>query len=234
MQTTRRSVAIRDKRASQLATEDDDEVVILRGRKVAARFRELEVELAPDAPADLLKRMGHSLRAAGAQPVPQVPKLTHALGPDATEPWDLAPVALAERPPIREVVSRRLVVPVATFIDAHAALVLDEEPLAVRAVQGRRASPRHHAGAVRVRRARGAATRGPRPGGADRGARPARRRRGARRRAAPHRRRVDRPLSAFAAGVLVGVERAGFGARLDAVELAAARLERKGRWNWLD
>lgn len=135
METTRRSVAVLDKRGGQVATVDDDEVVVVRGRRVAARFRELEVELSADAPGDILARLGHPLREAGAQPVPQVPKLTHALGPDATDPWDLEAVPLPRRPTVRDVVAQRLVAAAGAIVDAHAALVLDEHPSAARAVR---------------------------------------------------------------------------------------------------
>ena len=44
----------------------DDEVSVLSGRRIAARFRELEVEITDDTPAGLLDEVLDRLRTAGA------------------------------------------------------------------------------------------------------------------------------------------------------------------------
>jgi inorganic triphosphatase YgiF len=131
--TARRSVPLLDRTGAMQASIDDDEVVVLRGRRVAARFRELEVELAERARGELLASVAEVLWSAGAQPVPQVPKLVYALGPAATEPWDLAVPELGPQPSAADMLRRRLVEAAGPgFVDHHAAVVLGEHPDAVR------------------------------------------------------------------------------------------------------
>lgn len=111
-----------------LAQLDDDEVSILRDSRVAARFREVEVELAQGAPNALLRRLSRRLEAAGAQPVDQVPKIVRALGPAALDPWVLNEPKLGKHPTAAEVIRVGMVAAAARFIDHHAAVVLDEDP----------------------------------------------------------------------------------------------------------
>ena len=76
---------------------DDDEVSVLvagptgRGRRLAARFRELEVELADGADAAVLDAVVAELRAAGAGAPDPTPKVARALGPRASQPPDVVP-----------------------------------------------------------------------------------------------------------------------------------------------
>lgn len=67
---------------------DDDEVSVLDGERVAARFREIEVEVLAEA-VDLLDAAVERLRDAGAGPPDPHPKLVRALGPRALAPPDL-------------------------------------------------------------------------------------------------------------------------------------------------
>lgn len=69
----------------------DDEVSVMDGRRVAARFRELEVELAPgehDGEA-LLPLVVDRLQGAGAGAPDPTPKIARALGPRAAAPPDV-------------------------------------------------------------------------------------------------------------------------------------------------
>ncbi len=110
-----------------LALLDDDEVSILRGSRVAARFRELEVELTAEAPDALLRSLADRLLQAGAQPVDQVPKLVRALGPAALAPWDLAEPELGAHPSAAEVIRAGLIAAAGRFVDHLAAVALDED-----------------------------------------------------------------------------------------------------------
>ena len=56
LQTVRRGVRISDDAGTPLAMVTDDEVSVMEGRRVASRFRELEVELDPAADAALSER----------------------------------------------------------------------------------------------------------------------------------------------------------------------------------
>ena len=128
LRTVRRQTSLLDTDGQPLVRLDDDEVSILRGSRVAARFRELEVELADDAPARLLPQLAKRLQAAGAQPVDQVPKLVRALGPPALAPWELAVPELGSRPTAAQLVQMGLLAAAARLADHYAAVVLDEDP----------------------------------------------------------------------------------------------------------
>lgn len=91
LQTMRRATAlVRDDGDEQamVGEVDDDEVSVLQGDRVAARFREIEVEVVPGA-ADLLQAVVDRLREAGAGAPDPHPKLVRALGPRALAPPDL-------------------------------------------------------------------------------------------------------------------------------------------------
>ncbi|HET9771999.1 MAG TPA: CYTH and CHAD domain-containing protein [Acidimicrobiia bacterium] len=64
----------------------DDEVSVYHGRRLASRFREVEVEVEPAAPDDLLPNVVRRLREAGAGEPDNTPKVVRALGPRALEP----------------------------------------------------------------------------------------------------------------------------------------------------
>jgi CHAD domain-containing protein len=80
LRTLRRPVALVDDDGAPLAEITDDEVQVLDGRRVADRFREVEVELAADAPAAVLDRVVGRLRRAGAGAPHPTTKYTRALG----------------------------------------------------------------------------------------------------------------------------------------------------------
>jgi len=89
LNTARHRVVLRDRDGEQLAELVDDEVSVLDGARLAARFRELEVEFTDAAPAGLVDRVADRLRAAGAGEPEQIPKIVRALGPRALDPPDL-------------------------------------------------------------------------------------------------------------------------------------------------
>ncbi len=72
----------------------DDEVSVLSGRRIAARFRELEVEITDDTPPGTLEDVVRRLRSAGAGPPDPTPKYVRAVGSLATLP----PEVVVERP----------------------------------------------------------------------------------------------------------------------------------------
>src|SRR5579859_2986154 len=123
---TRTTLCRRD--GDTVAVVDDDEVSIVQRSRVAARFRELELELVNGASPKLLARLAERMRAAGAQPIDQIPKLVRALGPSALEPWDLAPPVLGTRPTAAELITSALVASAARLVDHIATVVLDEDP----------------------------------------------------------------------------------------------------------
>ncbi|HET9052297.1 MAG TPA: CHAD domain-containing protein, partial [Candidatus Dormibacteraeota bacterium] len=85
---------LRDALGAALLEIDDDEVSVLvsgaggRGRRLAARFREVEVELRGGG-LDVLDAVVARLRAAGAGQPDLTPKVVRALGPRAVEAPDV-------------------------------------------------------------------------------------------------------------------------------------------------
>ena len=80
MRTLRRPVELRDPEGSRLGELVDDEVQVLDGRRIQARFRELEVELDDSADAGLLSEVVDRLVEAGAVAGEPTSKYLRALG----------------------------------------------------------------------------------------------------------------------------------------------------------
>lgn len=89
LQTKRTAVELKDELGRSVAQVTDDEVSVMDGRRVGARFREVEVELDPGTPADVAEALVARLREAGAGDVENVSKLRRALGPAAEEGPDV-------------------------------------------------------------------------------------------------------------------------------------------------
>src|SRR3954468_1091351 len=96
LRTLRRRVDLFDAAGERLAEVDDDEVSVLDGRRVGARFREIELELFDDAGPELQHAFVDWLRAAGAGDADPVPKVVRALGPRALAPPDIADFELGD------------------------------------------------------------------------------------------------------------------------------------------
>jgi CHAD domain-containing protein len=91
LRTRRARIDLLDLDGKPQAEVVDDEVSVLDGRRVAARFRELEVEVIESAPARLATDVVERLRAAGAGDPDPTPKIVRALGPRALAPADISP-----------------------------------------------------------------------------------------------------------------------------------------------
>src|SRR5207302_1981585 len=98
LKTVRTGVTLRDTEGSRVADVVDDEVSVYDGRRVAARFREVEVELLSDGRSrmDLLGAVVDRLVAAGCRDEPPVPKVVRALGHRALEAPDVVVDELAD------------------------------------------------------------------------------------------------------------------------------------------
>jgi inorganic triphosphatase YgiF len=124
IRTLRRSVPLRDAAGAELATLDDDAVTVSRGRRVVARFRELEVELVGNGTPDLIAALDERLHAAGAEKVPQIPKLGRALGRAATQPWQFAEPDPGSKATLATTAHARLVGLSGELADLHAPVML--------------------------------------------------------------------------------------------------------------
>lgn len=116
LRTRRTPVELCDEDGRRLAEVVDDEVSVFEGRRVAARFREVEVELAEEAPAGLLDRVVQRLAGAGAGRPDRTPKLVRALGWQATRPPEPSPVELHDDATLSAVVRETLVAAVTRML----------------------------------------------------------------------------------------------------------------------
>lgn len=89
LHTRRHTVAVRAG-GDDIAEIVDDEVSILDGGRIAARFRELEVETGPAGDDRSRRSIVATLLAEGATVGDQEPKVLRALGPAARRPDDLS------------------------------------------------------------------------------------------------------------------------------------------------
>ncbi|MEW6471922.1 MAG: CYTH and CHAD domain-containing protein [Actinomycetota bacterium] len=85
LKTERTRVAL-NLNGAAVAEIADDEVSVYHGRRLASRFREVEVEVEDGAPDGLLPMVVQRLRDAGAGEPDNTPKVVRALGPRALEP----------------------------------------------------------------------------------------------------------------------------------------------------
>jgi CHAD domain-containing protein len=132
LSTVRTKVTLRDDGGNDIGELVDDEVSVLEGVRLAARFREIEVEITDDADDALPAALVARLRAAGAGHPDPVPKIVRALGPRAADPPDLP-----EPPPLdfastaREVVRAAIVRSARRLIDHDPGVRLGRDPEAV-------------------------------------------------------------------------------------------------------
>ena len=104
LHTRRRTLALLDGGGRPVGEVDDDEVSVLDGERVAARFREIEVEIGPSVPATLLDAVVARLREAGAGAPDPTPKLVRALGPRALAAPEVSSPELGDEATVGDVV----------------------------------------------------------------------------------------------------------------------------------
>lgn len=122
--TVRRRTLVLGADDAPLAEIDDDEVSVMDGGRVAARFREVEVEVAEDVPDEVARRVVDRLVRAGAEPGGNLPKLARAVGPRFLQPPDAAPVDLGPEPLAGDVVVAAIRSGVTRLIQHHPAAVI--------------------------------------------------------------------------------------------------------------
>jgi CHAD domain-containing protein len=127
--TRRDRVVLRDPQGDALGEIADDEVSVLDGPRLVARFRELEVELGESAPSGTVDALLARLRAAGSGPPHPVSKIVRALGPRAQEPPDLQePPEPRRDADTREIVRAAFVSAVARIVACDPAVRLGDDP----------------------------------------------------------------------------------------------------------
>jgi len=132
MRTLRRPVALRDQEGAPLAEIVDDEVQVLDGRRISARFREVEVELAEAAGADVLQGVLDRLGRAGAEAADLSPKYLRALaGRDSQLGPELAQPELDAGASVEALLRHDLAANTARLFRHEAAVRIGEDPEAV-------------------------------------------------------------------------------------------------------
>jgi len=132
LSTIRRRVRLLAADGGRLAEVVDDEVSVRDGRRVAARFREIEVEVVgANGNEGLVAPLVDRLRAAGAGAPDPTPKHIRALGPRAMEPPEVAPVPVMPESPAREVIRTVLAEAVAAILRNDPLVRTGKDPEAV-------------------------------------------------------------------------------------------------------
>ncbi len=128
LRTIRRMIQLLDLEDRLLGEVVDDEVSVLSGRRIAARFRELEVEITDDTPDGLLDEVLQRLRAAGAGAPDPTPKYERAVGPLATQPSEVDVAPLTADATVSQVLGRALAMSVVNLLRHDVVMRLDADP----------------------------------------------------------------------------------------------------------
>ncbi len=126
--TRRSGVILSDVEGLPVAEVVDDEVSVLHDGRVAARFREVEVEIADRAAPGLIDAVIRRLRKAGAGKPDAMPKLVRALGERALEPAELSAVDLGEHPTAADVIRSTMVASVTRILRHDAGVRIGDDP----------------------------------------------------------------------------------------------------------
>jgi CHAD domain-containing protein len=132
LSTMRRRVRLLGADGDRVAEVVDDEVSVRDGRRVAARFREIEIEVAGDEGNEAIAApLVERLRGAGAGAPDPTPKHIRALGPRAMEPPEVAPFPVTPESPARDVIRSVLAEAVAAILRHDPLVRLGTDPEAV-------------------------------------------------------------------------------------------------------
>jgi CHAD domain-containing protein len=131
LSTLRRRVRLIDAAGERVAEVVDDEVSVRDGRRVAARFREIEVEVNGDDGAAIIEPIVDRLRKAGAGAPDPTPKHVRAIGPRATEAPEVAAEKLKDGATARDVIRGALAESVASLLRHDPLVRTGRDPEAV-------------------------------------------------------------------------------------------------------
>jgi len=127
LKTERSRVGLRVE-GTPVAEIADDEVSVYHGRRLASRFREVEVEVEDTAPDGLLPAVVERLRDAGAGAPDKTPKVVRALGPRALEPLPGAVTAVGPDSTMGEVVRAAVANALARIVAHDPGVRLGDDP----------------------------------------------------------------------------------------------------------
>lgn len=127
LRTVRRRVELSDAQGARVGEVVDDEVSVMDGSRVAARFRELEVEAATPEPDPRLEGIVSRLVVAGASPTDGTPKYQQALGARASAPPDVLVPDLGPDASVGEVVRGAIAASVVRLVRHDAGVRMGDE-----------------------------------------------------------------------------------------------------------
>jgi CHAD domain-containing protein len=129
LKTRRRRIELSDPGGKKVAEVVDDEVFVIDGGRIAARFRELEVEIGEDAPVELADVLVARLQSAGAGPTDPTPKIVRALGLRAIASPDVEPAGdVNGNSSARDVVRAAIASSVKRLLDHDPGVRLGDDP----------------------------------------------------------------------------------------------------------
>jgi CHAD domain-containing protein len=133
LSTIRRRVRLVDAAGTRVAEVVDDEVSVRDGRRVAARFREIEVEVAQqqNGANAIVDPLVMRLRGAGAGAVDPTPKHIRALGPRAMEPPEVSALPVKPDSPAKDVIKHVLAESIASLLKHDPLVRTSGDPEAV-------------------------------------------------------------------------------------------------------
>jgi CHAD domain-containing protein len=133
LSTIRRRVRLVDAAGTRVAEVVDDEVSVRDGRRVAARFREIEVEVAQqqNGAAGIVDPLVMRLRGAGAGAADPTPKHIRALGPRAMEPPEVSAQPVQADSPAKDVIKHVLAESIASLLKHDPLVRTSGDPEAV-------------------------------------------------------------------------------------------------------
>jgi CHAD domain-containing protein len=127
LRTLRRRVEVVDDQDAPVAEIVDDEVSVMEAARVAARFREVELEVRDEAEPEAVDTLVACLRDAGASPTDGMPKYRQALGARASGPPEVVVPELEEDASVSEVVRAAVAASVLRLLQHDAGVRLGED-----------------------------------------------------------------------------------------------------------
>ena len=129
LRTVRHRLSVAAGDNGRLAEVVDDEVSVMDGRRVAGRFREVEVELAPDADDAVLGALTTRLEVAGGSRSGKgLPKFVRALLPRSLEPPEITPSEIGSGSSVRDVIRNSIAASAERMLRHDAGVRLGEDP----------------------------------------------------------------------------------------------------------
>lgn len=125
--TRRRRTLLRDAAGAPLVEIDDDVVSVMDGRRLAARFREVEVEVVGPGGGQVLGAVVGRLESAGAVLGDDRPKVVRALGRRATQPPDVVVARLGPGSTLGEVVGAAIAAGYCRLVSHDPGVRLDQD-----------------------------------------------------------------------------------------------------------